>query len=329
MKIAEEHNGTVNGRLGDTLVINSGTVQCLDNSYSYSSAAWNIVVPEGKTGTIRLDGRCNYTGSLTGSGTLNVYIPYVRTYLQGNWSKFAGTIVCSQDSKGDFTFDNNHGLPLATLSVADGCTVRNNKGTNMKIAAAEGSGTLGGDHGWTIGNDSESTNRFAGKIAGKGSLTKVGSNTLQLSGENTYSGTTNVNAGTLSISNRGKTVSATGTGMLSVKSGATFTGSGYIGNSVVSVASGGQIIPGTLYIGSITMPSALNLQQGGVIEWRLNSAKSLTTLKDVKTMTLNGTLRVILKEGYTPALGDNFSLWTCSDVAAGSNPTLELPELPE
>ena len=46
-------------------------------------------------------------------------------------------------------------------------------------------------------------------------------------------------------------------------------------------------------------------------------------------MTLNGTLRVILKEGYTPVLGDNFSLWTCSDVAAGSNPTLELPELPE
>lgn len=329
LKIAEEHNGTVNGRLGDTLVINSGTVQCLDNSYSYSSAAWNIVVPEGKTGTIRLDGRCNYTGSLTGAGTLNVYIPYVRTYLQGNWSKFAGTIVCSQSSSGDFTFDNNHGLPLATLNVASGCTVRNNKGTNMKIAAAEGTGTLGGDHGWTIGNDSEGTNRFTGKIAGKGSLTKVGSNTLQLSGENTYSGTTNVNAGTLAISNRGKTVSATGTGMLSVKSGATFTGSGYIGNSVVSVANGGQIIPGTLHIGSITMPSTLNLQQGGVIEWCLNSAKSLTTLKEVKTMTLNGTLRVILKEGYTPALGDNFSLWTCNEVAAGSNPTLELPELPD
>ena len=329
LKIAEEHNGTVNGRLGDTLVINSGTVQCLDNSYSYSSAAWNIVVPEGKTGTIRLDGRCNYTGSLTGAGTLNVYIPYVRTYLQGNWSKFAGTIVCSQSSSGDFTFDNNHGLPLATLNVASGCTVRNNKGTNMKIAAAEGTGTLGGDHGWTIGNDSEGTNRFGGKIAGKGSLTKVGSNTLQLSGENTYSGTTNVNAGTLAISNRGKTVSATGTGMLSVKSGATFTGSGYIGNSVVSVANGGQIIPGTLHIGSITMPSTLNLQQGGVIEWCLNSAKSLTTLKEVKTMTLNGILRVILKEGYTPALGDNFSLWTCNEVAAGSNPTLELPELPD
>jgi len=329
LKIAEEYNSTTNGRLGDTIVFNNGVLQCLDNSYSYSSASWNIVVPEGKNGTIRLDGRCNYTGSLTGAGTLNVYIPYVRTYLQGNWSKFAGTIVCSQSSSGDFTFDNSYGLPLATLSVTEGCTVRNNKNTNMKIAAAEGSGTLGGDHGWTIGNDSEEINRFSGKIAGKGSLTKVGSNTLQLSGENTYTGATNVNAGTLTISNRGKTVSATGTGVLTVKNGGTFTGNGYIGNSVVSIASGGLLIPGAYNIGSLTMPSTLNLQVGGAIEWRLNSAKSVATLKEVKTMTLNGTLRVTLKEGYTPALGDSFSLWSCNAVSENSVPTLELPELPE
>lgn len=328
LEVAAEPNN-VNGYLGDTVVINSGTIQCIDNSGSYSNASWNIVVPEGKTGTIRLDGRCNYTGSLTGAGTLNVYIPYVRTYLQGNWSKFAGTISCSKGSSGDFTFDNNYGMPLATLNVTSGCTVRNNKGTAVQVAAVTGPGSLGGDHGWTVGNDSEATNRFEGTIVGKCSLTKVGTNTLQLTGENVYTGTTNVNGGTLSVSNRGKTTSATGTGVLTVRNGALLTGSGYMGNSVVTIAEGGRLVPGTYNIGSLTMPSTFNLQKGGAIEWRLNSRTSVATLKDLKIMTLNGTLRVTLKEGYTPALGDTFSLWECSTVNENSAPTLELPELPE
>ena len=55
----------------------------------------------------------------------------------------------------------------------------------------------------------------------------------------------------------------------------------------------------------------------------------MATIKNAKTLTLNGTLRVTLKDGYTPALGDNFSLWSCNAVADGSSPTLELPALPE
>lgn len=330
LQIAAEPNN-VNGYLGDTVVINSGTIQCLDNSYSYSSASWNIVVPEGKTGTLRLDGRCNYTGSLTGAGTLNVYAPYVRNYLQGDWSKFAGTIVCSQGSGGDFAFDNNYGMPLATLEVASGCTVRNNKGTAVKVAAIGGSGSLGGNHGWTVGNDSDDTNSFSGTIVGSCSLNKVGTNVLQISSANAYTGTTTVSGGTLSTTNKTAEAGAAGTGALIVKDGGTLTGSGNLVNSIITIADGGKLVPGlnNLYIGTLSATSSISLQPGGVIQWRLNSAKSVATIKNAKTLTLNGTLRVTLKDGYTPALGDNFSLWSCNAVADGSSPTLELPALPE
>jgi hypothetical protein len=44
-------------------------------------------------------------------------------------------------------------------------------------------------------------------------------------------------------------------------------------------------------------------------------------------MTLKGTLRILLKEGYTPSLGDSFELWSCNSFSS-SIPELVLPELP-
>lgn len=327
LEIAEEYNGTVNGMLGDTVVLNGGTLQCKEGNSSYSNASWHLVVPAGKTATVRMDGRCNYTGSLTGAGTLNAYIPYVRSYLQGDWSKFEGTVSCSQSTNGDFTFDNNYGMPLATLNVESGCTVRNNRGSNMRIGAATGTGTLGGAHGWTIGKDDTGSNTFNGVI--EGSLTKVGSNTLRLAGSNTFTGATAVKGGTLLVANTGKSVSATGTGNLTVYDGAVLTGSGYIGNKKVIIANGATFRPGLNYIGRLAVASDIELQQGGVIEWRLNSKTSVVTITEVDDMVLNGTVRVILKEGFVPELGHSFELWNCKEVDAGSAPLLELPELPE
>ena len=327
LEIAEEYNGTVNGMLGDTVVLNGGTLQCKEGNSSYSNASWHLVVPAGKTATVRMDGRCNYTGSLTGAGTLNVYIPYVRSYLQGDWSKFEGTVSCSQSTNGDFTFDNNYGMPLATLNVESGCTVRNNRGSNMRIGAATGTGTLGGAHGWTIGKDDAGSNTFNGTI--EGSLTKVGSNTLRLAGSNTFTGATAVKEGTLLVANTGKSVSATGTGNLTVYDGAVLTGSGHIGNKKVTIANGGTFRPGLNYIGRLAVASDIGLQKGGVIEWRLNSKTSVVTLTEVDDMVLDGTVRVILKDGFVPELGHSFELWNSKEVDAGSAPLLDLPELPE
>ena len=197
----------------------------------------------------------------------------------------------------------------------------------MRIGAATGTGTLGGTHGWTIGKDDAGLNTFNGVI--EGSLTKIGNNTLRLAGANVFAGATAVKGGTLLVANTGKSVSATGTGNLTVYDGAVLSGSGYIGNKKVTIANGGTFRPGLNYIGRLTVASDTDLQQGGVIEWRLNSKTSVVTITDVEDMVLNGTIRVILKDGYVPELGHSFELWNCKEVDAASAPLLELPELPE
>jgi len=45
-------------------------------------------------------------------------------------------------------------------------------------------------------------------------------------------------------------------------------------------------------------------------------------------LTINGTVKVTLVSGYTPKIGDSFTLWTVSGTFAG-NPTFDLPALPE
>lgn len=72
---------------------------------------------------------------------------------------------------------------------------------------------------------------YTGNIAGTGTLTQAGSGALTLSGTNTYTGNTNVNAGTLLISG-----SVDPTGTVAVASGASLSVSGTVGP--VSVASG-------------------------------------------------------------------------------------------
>ena len=58
--------------------------------------------------------------------------------------------------------------------------------------------TVGNLAALTIGGDNGSTT-FAGRISGGGGLTKTGSGTFTLSGANTYTGLTNIVAGTLQI----------------------------------------------------------------------------------------------------------------------------------
>ncbi|HPY58346.1 MAG TPA: autotransporter-associated beta strand repeat-containing protein [Bacteroidales bacterium] len=327
LKVLEEPN-LINGYFGDTLVLNGGVVICLDGNSSYSRANWNIVVPAGKSATIYLDGRCEYHGSLHGSGTLTLSAPYVRNYLCGNWSAFEGVVKATTKANSSYTpsfdFKNTYGLPKATLDVAAGTTVTNQSGS-FKLGAVSGNGTLGGSNAWEIGY-LNTTNSFSGTITS--ALTKVGTGTLLLSGANNYTGDTNINGGILRVNNANNaTVSATGTGRLNINNGGTLTGRGFIDNNIVYINSGGLFIPGAYYVGELKVDGSIYQNPGGVLEFRLNSATSHSSIKGLNVMTLKGTLRILLKEGYTPSLGDSFELWSCNSFSS-SIPELVLPELP-
>lgn len=66
-----------------------------DNSGDYNQkATWgNITVPENSTVGIDASSRCNINGSISGAGTLNYYVPYVRADLVGGGNNFTGKLM--------------------------------------------------------------------------------------------------------------------------------------------------------------------------------------------------------------------------------------------
>ena len=66
-----------------------------DNSFNSFTAA--LVVPTAATARINADSRVDVHGTLAGGGTLNFYVPWVRTTLFSNWSAFTATIKVLTD----------------------------------------------------------------------------------------------------------------------------------------------------------------------------------------------------------------------------------------
>lgn len=178
-------------------------------------------VPAGQNGTLLLPPRFGYTtgftSALTGGGTLNVMVGYIRLFLTGNWSAFTGQInvgVASGSTTGDFRINNPDGYASAAIYLNSGVNLYNINDNGQTVDLGE----LGGASGSYLGNGNEqstsptwrigaknTTNTFAGTIADSGgtSLIKIGSGTLILTGTNTYTGTTTISGGVLQIGGGG------------------------------------------------------------------------------------------------------------------------------
>ena len=119
---------------------------------------------------------------------------------------------------------------------------------------------------------------------GPGSLEKVGSGQLTLSGINTYSGTTTVNGGFLNV--MGSIASSSGT---TVNSGGALTGSGIVGDT--TIANGGIFLPGSGFGTFMSVQGNLAFQSGALYLVQLNSTTS--TFADVSgTAHLHGNVAV-------------------------------------
>ena len=113
----------------------------------------------------------------------------------------------------------------------------------------------------TTGKDATNST-FAGVISETGNVIKQGTGSLTLSGANTYTGTTTVDAGTLVVD--GSIASSL---LTSVNSGGTLAGSGTTG--AVTINSGGILSPGN---SPGTLTSAAATYGGGTYLWQINNA---------------------------------------------------------
>ena len=146
-------------------------------------------------GTVTLSGNINSTGgsgSLTKSGTF--------TLILGGSNTYNGATVVNN---GSLFIANSYGLSGSTLSnTVPGAVVFTNNISTAYLGGLAGSvdlgltNTSGGQVNLVVGGNNRSST-YSGALSGTGSLTKQGSGTLTLSGVNTYSGDTIVNAGTL------------------------------------------------------------------------------------------------------------------------------------
>ena len=149
----------------------------------------------------------------------------------------------------------------------------------ISAGSIAGSGTyyIGAGNTLTVGSNNLST-EVSGVIAdfnpcgcgppGPGSLEKVGSGTLTLSGVNTYTGTTTVFGGILDVEG-----SIASSSLTTVNSGGTLTGAGITGNA--TIAGGGIFMPGNGTPGSsMTVAGSLAFQSGALYLVQVTSATS-------------------------------------------------------
>ena len=301
---------------------NGGTLSMYFNSADYNQKpTWNITIPQNQTGTLKASGRCVISGSISGAGTLNYYVPYVRADLvAGGGNNFTGKLnVTSDTDGGQFRINtNSSGFPLANISLgatvymavyATGASGTSNS-TTMNIGSVSGvtGSNLGGGN-WIIGGDNRDA-IFNGTITDGATITKVGTGSWTLNNANTYTTTTNINGGKLIVSNT--TGSATGTGTVYVKNTGILAGKGIISGGVV-LNSGGTLMPGNTTIGTLTFANNLVLQTGAKTSIKV-SGSSNDKLAITGTVILKGTLEMI-NNGSAYQAGNTYNILSAATIS--------------
>ena len=313
------------------LIMAGGAFSNIGKNEAAVTFSFPIVAEAGTTSTINFDRwnviKCN----VSGTGTLQWGVCYLREYIEGNWDNYAGKlIITSQGNYGNnrqFAIRNGVGIKNATVYLKSGTAINGAKNQSTYylggLSGDAGSSLSGfnvkakGEGTWIVGGaNTDETFRGviddkdqAGSHPGKTSIVKTGSGDWRLTGANTYSGTTKVEAGTLIVNG-----THSGSGAITVNSGATLAGKGTLTGAVT--------MNGTLMVGDtlatdkgLTFKGALKLGSNAILQ--LNDAKAEATYTEgdqvrVFTGTATGTFKEII-----PATPGEGLEWDTTSLSTG------------
>ena len=313
------------------LVLAGGQLSTRGENEAYETYSFPIEVQAGTTSQFSPHRNCYIKSKVSGTGTLQLNIPYVREYLQGNWNDFRGRLIAKANSSGNLLLINSESndLPNAVVELKNGARASAWKeGTYELGGLSGGSGTflVGATKNtknfkclWKVGS-ANTDEKFDGIInnfdcsgadrGGTTSIEKVGTGFWRLTGANVYKGTTTVSGGTLIIDGTNS-----GTGAFTVKSGATLDGIGSIA-AAVKFESGSTLQAGSVltsgkslnFKGTVTLNSNVTLKVG---DGTIATAPAANTTYKVFTPTasINGTFAAIIPA--TPGEGQQ---WDTSEL---------------
>jgi len=238
-----------------TTTITSGTLQ-LGNGVVGGSVAGNIV----NNANLSLSRSDNYSlgntisgmGSLVQNGADNITLTATNT--------FTGTTTINS---GSLILGNPLALENSTLNTNGAGTLSFGSLTSATLGGLSGFGNLAltnnasGTVNLTVGGSGPATN-YAGSLSGAGSVTKIGSSTLALSGANSYDGISTIDGGVLQIS------------------GSSNLGDGSVNNSIA--------------INSATLESTANTYDLGVNRWVALTGSDVFQVDSTSALTVSGSM---------------------------------------
>lgn len=336
------------------LVMSGGTLLTNGENDGYETYSFPMDIVEGTTSVFAPHRNCYLDNKISGSGTLELRIPYLREYIRGNWTDFNGRLIAKgvnpKTSEGSLLLFNSEStdMPNSTVTLKD----------NARLCAWATNGTfevggLSGDAGtylmgsskkdsrfkatWLVGN-ANTNETFNGIInnwdcsgadrGGTVSITKCGTGDWRLTGTNVYKGITNVNGGKLIINGYNN-----GVGTVIVNADATLAGKGSIAG-IVNVNAGAILQAGDTLINNsrLTLKNNVNITNATVVipvsgnatAWAQNSI----TVGGM--LSVNNSELVINLDNFSGTLtpGTTIKIFNLSKNITGNGFTAITPEIP-
>ena len=243
---------------------------------------------------------------ITLTGTGKTIFSGANTYL-GTTTINAGTLQLDNSGAGNSTASiavNNAGSVLA-VKYGGGSDYN-----EAQVGTLLGKTTFGATTTAFAFDTTNGSGTYATALTMAAGLKKLGTNSLALTAANTYTGGTTVSVGTLLVNNASG--SGTGTGAVSVASGATLGGNGTI-SGATTISAGGTLAPGNSP-GVLSFGSTLTLAGNATME--INGLVRGTDFDGINTtglLTYGGALS--LNFGAATGIGNTYDLF---QIGAGS-----------